>query len=369
MKNPRLPAVVSICLAVLLALPGAGCKEAPKKRVTIVDGVEIAANPALPLHKDPGRVLEVRERLRIRDRGDAYYFESPTAPRIAPDGSIFLMDISRLMRFSPDGAFLANLIKPGQGPGEIESPGGYLVEGDSVFVSDNAVNKVVRMTLDGRFLDERRLENYGHVLTRGWFVGALVDLPKTQGVLSDAVYRFVCASRPDGIMRKTHTLQGKFFLKPPVIFAWDRLFWVADAGRDLLFVSLSRDYSIKVLDLNAGRVIRNFSRDYPSVPYAARPQDKAVFAQAGVPTPGHGDDVLELFHDGASLWIRTSITDDRKGKLFDVFSADGDFLDSFFVSVKGEIIGVLGDTIFVNETAEDGTMAVVLYTNLEFGRD
>ena len=42
---------------------------------------------------------------------------------------------------------------------------------------------------------------------------------------------------------------------------------------------------------------------------------------------------------------------------------------SFFVGVKGRIIGVRGDTIFASEEAEDGTISVVLYQNLEYGRD
>ncbi len=365
MKNQRLPAAVSMCLAVLSALPGAGCKEATKKKVSIVGGIEVVANPALPLHKDPGRILKVREKLRIRDTGDTFYFEFPAAPQIGPDGSIFFMDRDQLLKFSPDGTFLANLIKPGQGPGEIERQGGYFVEGDSVYVADNAVKKVVHMALDGRFLDERRLKDYCDTMTRDWFVGLLVDMPRVQGVLADATYRYVCASKPDGDIRKTHAFPGKFFIKPPVFFAWDRAHQVADAGRNLLFVSLSRDYAIKVLDLNEGRVIRSFSRDYPSVPYVVRPQDKAVFAQAGLPNPDHADDILELFHTGASLWVLTSTADEHKGSLFDVFSPDGDFLDSFFVSVKGEIFGVLGRTIFVKETAEDGTITVVLYESLE----
>jgi hypothetical protein len=365
MKKQCLPVAVLMGLAVLLALPGAGCREAPKKKVTIVDGIEVVSNPALPLHKDPGRSLKVREKLRIRDTGDTFYFEFPDTPQIAPDGSIFFRDRDQLLRFSPDGTFLANLIKPGQGPGEIESQGGYLVEGDSVYVADSSAKKVVHMALDGRFLDERRLEEHYNMMTRDWFVVLMVDLPRVQGVLADATYRLVYTSKPDGDIRKTQTFLGKFFIKPPVFFAWDRAYLVADAGRNLLFVSLSRDYAIKVLDLNEGRVIRSFSRDYPSVPFVARPQDKAVFAQAGLPNPDHADDILELFHAGASVWVLTSIADEHKGSLFDVFSLDGDFLDSFFVSVKGEIFGVLGQTIFVKETAEDGTITIVLYENLE----
>jgi hypothetical protein len=123
------------------------------------------------------------------------------------------------------------------------------------------------------------------------------------------------------------------------------------------------------LHKNPGRVTRSFSRDFPSLPYVVPPKAKAIYAQAGVPTPDHSDDVLELFLPDANLWVRTSTVDAKKGLLFDVFSAEGDFLDSFFILVKGKIIGIRGGTIFASEEAEDGTTAFVLYENLEAGRD
>ena len=357
------------CLAILLTVTGPGCREAPKKRISIVDGVEVVSNPAVPVHRNPGRVLKVREKLRIRDTGEGFYFKGPGSPEIAPDGSIFIMQFGQLLRFSNEGAFLGNLIKPGQGPGEIEMPLGYLIEDDGIDVVDGSVNKIVHMTLEGRYLDERRLDQEVQRLTRGWYVGLQSFWRRVSGVLADMPHNFVCASRPDGTAWKTYTFLGKFYQNQRVLFPWDTPRWVADAGRDLIFFSLTRKYGIKVLDLNAGRVTRSFSRDYASLPYVVPPKAKAVYAQAGVPTPDHSEDVLELFLPDADLWVRTSTVDAEKGQLFDVFSAGGDYLDSFYVLVKGKIIGIRGDTIFVSEEVEDGTIAVVLYQNLEYGKD
>jgi hypothetical protein len=367
-RSVLIPAAV-VGLGLLLGASGEGCKRTPKRSVTVVDDVEVVSNPAMPLHKSPGRVLKVREKLRIRDIGDAFYFKGPRAPEIAPDGSVFIMEFRQLLRFSPEGEFLGNLIKPGQGPGEFEMPAGYLIEGDGVFVADMAANKVVHMTFEGRYLDERRLDQEIQVLTRGWYVGLQSFRPRVSGVLADMPHNFVCAARPNGTAWKTYAFLGKHYQNQNVHFPWDTPRWVADAERDLVFISLSRKYGIKVLDLNAGRLIRSFGRDYPSLPYVVPPKVETIYAQAGVPTPDHSDDVLELFLPDANLWVRTSTVDARKGQLFDVFSAEGDFLDSFFVPVKGKILGIRGDTIFVAETAEDGTIAVVLYENLEYRPD
>jgi hypothetical protein len=352
-------------LAVLLVLFGGGCKATPKRQVTVVDGVETIVNPARPLHKDPGRILKVREKLRIRDTGDRFYFKGANRPEIGPDGSIYVREFGQLLKFSPGGAFLGNLIKPGQGPGEIEMPLDYLIEGDGIRVVDGGRMKVVHMTLDGRFLDELKLDREYDTMTRNWFAGLQSFLPQPRGFPAEGPHNFISSSRPDGGVQRTFTFWGRYYGN----FAWDRPRWVADAGRDLLFISLSRDYGIKILDLEAGRVVRTFRRDYPRVPFVADATTKASFARGRVPLPDFSDDILELFSDDESLWVRTSTVDDQKGPLFDVFNAEGDFLDSFHVQVKGRIIGVRGDTIFASEEAEDGTIAVVLYQNLEDGRD
>ena len=357
------------CLSAALAVLGAGCRQPPKKQVSIVDGVEVVINPAAPLHRDPGRILKVEERLRIRDVGDRFFFKYPARPEIAPDGSIFLMDKDQLLRFSPEGAFLGNLVRPGQGPGEIQSLNRYVIEPDGIYAADGAVNKIVHMALNGRYLDERRLEDHFETITRSWVVGSLVNLPEVSGVLADAKYSFFCTSRSDGSLRKTYAFQGKFYRKPPVMMRWDFLNWVPDAKRDLLFVSLSRDYEIKLLDLNQGRIVRTFRRDYPKVAFVPPENMKAVFEKVGTPRPDHERDVLELFLPGETLWVLTSTVDADKGQLFDIFNADGDYLDSFFVRVKGSILGIRGNTLVVKETAEDGTISVVLYRNLEYRPD
>jgi hypothetical protein len=248
-------------------------------------------------------------------------------------------------------------------------PLGYLIEGDGISVLDGGRFKAVRMTLDGQFIDERRLDDEAQAMTRSWFVRLRSFRPKERGKLADMPHDFICASRPDGKVRKTYTFLGKSYEGPRVHFSWDTPRWVSDAGRNLLFISISRDYGVKVLDLAAGRVVRSFSRAYPKVPYVVYERREAFFVQTSAPKPDFEDDILELFLPGASLWVRTSTVDARKGQLFDVFSAEGDFLDSFFVQVKGRIIGIRRNTIFVSEEAEDGTIAVVLYQNLEYRED
>jgi hypothetical protein len=362
-KGPR---GLLVCSGILMSFLWAGCKQAPMKKVWIQDGVEMVANPAVPLSRNQGRVLKLREHLRLKDTGEGFFFKYPAQPEIGPDGSIFLTDQDQLLRFSSDGTFLGNLCKPGQGPGEFQGLQRYVLEGDEIQAFDRPANKIVRMTMDGRWLDDRKVDDRFETMTRNWIVGEMINLPKVEGVLAEAKYNFYCTSRSDEARTRAYVFLGKFFRKPPVMLAWDKLRWVPDAKRDLLFVSRTREYGIELLDLNEGRVTRSFRRVYPRVKYVMPENMKAIPAWSRPPAIEFESDILDLFVPGQSLWVKTSTEDPKKGVLIDVFDAKGEYLDSFYVRAKGSIMAVQGDVLFVKETADDGTISIVLYKNLEY---
>ena len=51
--------------------------------------------------------------------------------------------------------------------------------------------------------------------------------------------------------------------------------------------------------------------------------------------------------------------------MIDVFDEKGDYLDNFYVLIKGPIMAVRGDILFVKETDEEGEITIVLYRNLD----
>ncbi len=109
------PRSLRCVLCIFLLLIGAGCGREQKKQVWIQDGVEMVANPAVPLSRNQGRVLKLREHLRLKDTGEGFFFRSPAQPgdRLGL-GLIFLTDQDQLLRFSSDRTFLGNLCRPGR---------------------------------------------------------------------------------------------------------------------------------------------------------------------------------------------------------------------------------------------------------------
>ena len=73
------------------------------------------------------------------------------------------------------------------------------------------------------------------------------------------------------------------------------------------------------------------------------------------------DDISALYLSKGLLWIKTSSKDKSRGDLFDVFNEEGQYVDNFYLNLKGTLIAVHGDSIFVLETDEDENLQIVKY--------
>jgi hypothetical protein len=83
---------------------------------------DVIENPEKPLNEKAGRILRLKEELRITDENGAFFFRSPSNLKISVDGSMFIADPygNNFLNFSSDGKFLENLYRKGEGPGEIQ---------------------------------------------------------------------------------------------------------------------------------------------------------------------------------------------------------------------------------------------------------
>ena len=123
-----------------------------------VNGVMVVYNPEEPLSKNAGRIAQLKEDLRITDSPGDFYFNSPDNIKIAPDGSIFVLDEEQFLKFDKNGEFIKNLFKKGQGPGEFERIGNYLFSNQGIVVLQGRPNKIVRLDMLGELIYEVRPE-------------------------------------------------------------------------------------------------------------------------------------------------------------------------------------------------------------------
>jgi hypothetical protein len=127
--------------------------------VTVLASGQIVENPAKPKAANAGRLLRLTEVWKITDEGGEFFFKYPNNLQIAEDGSIFVVDSDEFLKFSPEGKFLRNIFKKGQGPGEIEDYFYYFVHGHDLFIWDPSSQRFWRADFDGVFQEQISLAN------------------------------------------------------------------------------------------------------------------------------------------------------------------------------------------------------------------
>ena len=119
----------------------------------------IIENPAKPDNPRAGRVVTLEEVMRIEDKGKDFYIKAVYGLEIGSDGSVFVQDEQKqLLQFDSQGRFVRNLMKTGQGPGELTVIWDFLVKGRQVFLVGNPP-KLLVFDFAGNVLNEIGLQN------------------------------------------------------------------------------------------------------------------------------------------------------------------------------------------------------------------
>ena len=117
-------------------------------------------NPDRPLNPEAGRHLTLTEVFRITDEGGEFYFKHPRDIRIGPGGNIYIADEEQLLKFTPEGVFIKNLYKKGQGPGEIQGYFQFAISGGRIYAYDKRPGKLICFDLDGKLIEEFRVQGH-----------------------------------------------------------------------------------------------------------------------------------------------------------------------------------------------------------------
>ena len=180
-------------------------------------------------------------------------------------------------------------------------------------------------------------------------------------------------------IREIAKFNTKAFLSGGSATSWDSRINVISPDRKFLYAHFGREYLIEVVDLAAGKIVKQFRRTYPKVPHAERsweadfrkkngspkieyetippPAPERKGLAAGTCTP----DILGLYPVDGHIWVATSTEDKSIGRLIDVFDRDGRFIDSFYLGAGRSLMAVSEDFILCEETNEDETVTIVKY--------
>ncbi len=358
--------MVLFFVLVLFLINGCQNKNKWAGEIRYEDGIEIIKNPNTPLNKRAGRIISLKEEFRVTDKNGEFFFRNPQCLKTASDGSIFISDRNRLFKFSEEGKFLKNLLRIGQGPGELHGLLRFTIFEDEIYICDGQ-SKNICMDLEGEIIGEFGGESY-HIfddISRHWLIDcSTFDLPLPQEQtykLADCIYHITFIPRNGDGEEKSIDVKAKMFVGPRVFMKWDELLWAFDKSNEFVFVSHSREYQIEVLDLNAGRITRRFSRDYPRVKYNMKESERTLYSRYNPPEKKYESDIGSMHYIEGFIWAKTSLMDKEKGTLIDVFDVKGRYINNFYIDLKGEIMSATDDIIFVKEMDELGNIQIVKY--------
>jgi len=310
--------------------------------------------------------LKLIEVWRISDESGEFYFKYPNQLQIADDGTVFVADEKELLRFAPDGRFVRNIFKQGQGPGEIGDFFSYFVHGRDLFIQDMNSMRFWRADSNGVFQEAINLANRDYrglvgVLPEGFLFLKTVWPPPSErtGKLMEIPHIVTFVGRDGREERDVATFRPKDFLAPQAATSMTAKITVLSPDGKVLYAFHGRDYLIEAINLATGAVAKRFSRAYPKVPHAEREWEADFRKKYGSPKLEYEIDVNNLYPVDDRLWVETSTDDKVKGRLIDVFDSDGRFVDSFYLGAGRALMAVREDSVFCLEKTEDESLTIV----------
>jgi hypothetical protein len=335
---------------------------------------QIVENPDKPLAKNAGRVLKLQEIWRVTDESGQFFFKGIYSLKIADDGTMFIFDQDQLLKFSADGKFINNLLKKGQGPGEISRAQysydiKFSVGKNDLYIYDNNARKIVHTDWNGAFIEEfrpgRRYTDFlGRMDDRLVFIE---QEPLGPGSAQTTGFRdlkfFLFLTALDGTSEKEIlALPNQLYQQPGMFMSWAPFETVLDSKNHRLYSVHTAEYKIDQVNLKEGRIVRSFNRKYPRVDYVVKEYEKEFNKKHDAPVKKYEYDISLLYlNNSGDIWAKTSTKNDKKWPLIDVFNPEGKFTDSFFVPTTGAIAAVRDDCIFCSEQDADGNLRLVKY--------
>jgi len=246
-------------------------------------GQTVIENPEKPLSKNAGRILKLKEELRITDEDDRFYFKMPRSLKTAHDGTMFVVDYRKLLKFTKEGQFQKNLCRKGQGPGEILSEFvGFDIGEDEIYVVDYMSSKLVIIDFEGNLKDELKSDNgFGGAFlgktSRGfYFVKSHWPHERKTSRFYD-LRNVVCLVSEDGKnVEEVYEFFNKMFLIASSEggggMQWDLSHFAF--GEKHLYINPQREYFILLLDLESHNFIKTFRREYQRVKYNMKEWEK-----------------------------------------------------------------------------------------------
>lgn len=335
----------------------------------------LVENTASPLSEKAGRVVSLKEELRIEDTGEDFFFKDPYTIRVSTRGDLFIKDgPEQALQFDPQGRFIRNHFKKGQGPGELTSVIDLWASPQRLYLIGYPP-KILIYDYEGNLVQE--------IPFHSGYIGSKFILADPTNILVS------CFGRPnpaagtgfidipwdiidissDGASFKTiASFPIRTFLEAQeggavAGTAWNLLHVVALDGNSL-YVNHTPEYMVENFVRDKHAVVLRFRRPYARI---KRSSGGASGSAGRIPhAPEYWPDIYALHIVDGHLWVQTMSVTKEKGILFDVFNVNGQFIDSFFIQPRmaneeGEparTMTIAGGFAYIRKETSDGLVII-----------
>jgi hypothetical protein len=347
----------------------------------------IIKNPGNPLNNTHGRIVRLEMFVKITDESDDYYFRRPGNLKVDSNGNIYLMDSKQLLKFNPNGKFVRNMFKPGQGPGEATFIDNYLPTTEGLMFFNSYPAKMVWLDKNGQLIKEKRIQyngNLSFLFQHGkqlYFISKKFPLKGKDIETVDVTNRFMLFNTGGELVKNNlYSFTSRLFIArfSSGGFATSELsqFHACMNDKNSFFFVNTHDYEINRFDMVKGAVTLSFKRPYTRVKVTADAgkhviKDRIALKGKWVspPLPEYFDDVLRIFKNKDKLWAVTSTVKDKK-ILVDVFDMTGKYVDNFYLELPTGIepysiisvpMTISNDTLYIIEEESGKNYFIAAY--------
>ena len=351
--------ILSLCVVLL-----AGRNFGQKIKIKNEEGVQVVYNPRNPA-PPPGSPEELilTEDLRIGDiEAEEFLFSEISSIEVDEKGNIYVLDSreANIKVFDESGRHIRTFGTRGQGPGELQMPGGMCITPDEeILILDTANRRLLFFTLLGKYLRELSIGKYMFARvfpdSKGNLIGQFIVFAETP---FQEITKFDAQLNP----RLTLTKMVDKSMDPRILTMVHPILGLRVMRNDRIVWGISSEYAIFIVSPE-GKRLRKILKD--SIPQRI-PEDrveewkgslkgKVLPAGARLEAPKHYPAYSYFIcGDDSRLYVKTYETDPVGNVYCDVFDAEGRYVVKFAVPGE-EIISIVSNKrlySFIRENKE-----------------
>lgn len=232
---------------------------------------------AIPLFSQ--QVVELEEVMRFTDDPDNEVFmKRPKGIKLDDNGNIYIQDKPHILKFGPDGKFLAKLIEIGQGPGELTDDfiGGlrnFTIIGNKVIAFSDYPYKIMWLNEKGKFQEEKKFPTRGDpqffvTLDLNYYLFEN-KMPRPDEMPNAGSFKYsirLCRISPDFKEKEvihTFPMEGEVSRQNGPSSPREAQYALIDS--ETIVVNVAEEYEFFTLNLRSGEKLKTYSHKYKRV--------------------------------------------------------------------------------------------------------